>query len=556
MGGPENGDAQPPAAFRQQEDATTIPAPVPAPALQVIILGSGGGPLESNTTAFLVRALASGWQRSSMVAVDAGVHLAAITNVLQKTQPANLASLKFPHILEEGPFAGVEVHSASPAANAAHIARQLVDTYLITHPHLDHIAGFVVNTAGLPGGPRPKRLAGLPATIEAFKNHIFNNVIWPNLSDENDGAGLVTYTRLVDGGSPAIGEGDARGYLEISEGIAVKACSISHGRPIESPPHRNSQSSAAGTPVRYASFDASSMAPAPVHLQQQQQIHHHFSPRSFHHPTANLPSTPGPRASSFPLQQHPQHTQLPPSSYIEPAPAPSVYDSTAYFLRDVATGSEVLIFGDVEPDTLSACPRNLGIWQEAAPKIARRSLRALLIECSYDDGQASDRMFGHLKPSFIMDELRTLAGEVEMARAAIELDARTARKRKRGNSEAVPGLVRRRTGGSTGEPVSPKTLRSRPEEVVQGGETPHLATPTAELSLRDLDAPPLDGEPPTLVFETQPLEGLKVVIIHVKDKLDGVDPGAKILGELLAHEEDARLGVEFIMSAAGQSILV
>ncbi|KAM0279380.1 hypothetical protein ACHAQH_004645 [Verticillium albo-atrum] len=554
MGGVENGDAGLPAAEMQQEDATTISAPAPAPALQVIILGSGGGPLESNTTAFLVRALATGWQRSSMVAIDAGVHLAAISNILQQTQPPNMASLKMPHTLENGPFAGIEVHTACPAANAAHIARSLVDTYLITHPHLDHIAGFVVNTAGLPGGPRPKRLAGLPTTIEAFKNHIFNNVIWPNLSDENDGAGLVTYTRLVDGGSPAIGEGDARGYLEIAEGIAVKACSISHGRPIESPPHRNSQSSTGGTPVRYSSFDASSMTPAPIHVQQQ-QLHHHFSPRSFHHPTATLPLTPGPRASSFPVQQLPHHSQLPPSSYNEPVPTASVYDSTAYFLRDVATGSEVLIFGDVEPDTLSACPRNLGIWQEAAPKIARRSLRALLIECSYDDGQASDRMFGHLKPSFIMDELRTLAGEVDLARAAIELDARTAKKRKRGNSEAVSGLARRRTGGSSGDPVSPKTIRSQPNELPHGIETPHLATPTAELSLRDLDAP-LEGELPTLAFETRALEGLKVVIVHVKDKLDGVDPGAKILGELLAHEDDARLGVEFIISAPGQSIIV
>jgi len=61
----------------------------------------------------------------------------------------------------------------SKEANAGWITRSLVDTFLITHPHLDHISGFVVNTAGL-GGSRPKRLAGLPGTVEAFKNHIFN----------------------------------------------------------------------------------------------------------------------------------------------------------------------------------------------------------------------------------------------------------------------------------------------------------------------------------------------------------------------------------------------
>jgi cAMP phosphodiesterase len=62
---------------------------------------------------------------------------------------------------------------ATKEANAAFITRNLVDTYLITHPHLDHISGFVVNTASLQGN-RPKRLAGLPGTIDAFKNHVFN----------------------------------------------------------------------------------------------------------------------------------------------------------------------------------------------------------------------------------------------------------------------------------------------------------------------------------------------------------------------------------------------
>ena len=66
-------------------------------------------------------------------------------------------------------------------ANAGWITRSLVDTFLITHPHLDHISGFVVNTAGL-GGTRPKRLAGLPGTVEAFKNHIFNVSLSVNLS--------------------------------------------------------------------------------------------------------------------------------------------------------------------------------------------------------------------------------------------------------------------------------------------------------------------------------------------------------------------------------------
>ncbi|ROT36061.1 hypothetical protein SODALDRAFT_320517 [Sodiomyces alkalinus F11] len=624
--------------------------------------GAGGGPLENNTTAFLVRAVAAGWQKCSVVAVDAGVHLAAIVQILESTQPANLASLPLPHTLESGPFAGFQVHSASTRVNAAHIARSLVDTYLITHPHLDHIAGFVVNTAGVPGGPRPKRLAGLPATIDAFKQHIFNNVIWPNLSDENGGVGLVTYTRLVDGGSPAIGEGDARGYLEVAEGLSVKAWSISHGTAIEPlPPHRNSQSSATSTPARHASLDASSSMPSHYtqtyhpyaqQQQQQQQPHHHhhhhnnhhhhqqqpqphIPPRSHNH---NPPATPQPRTASCPFLIQQQQQQANFLDAPPPAPPPPVYDSTVYFLRDTTTGSEVLIFGDVEPDALSSYPRNLGIWKEAAPKIARGALRAVLIECSYDDSQSADRLFGHMKPSFVMDELRTLAREVDVLRclwnagsssdsglvgkeAALAaaaaaaatttttaataattsagrggggLDSLKKRKRLQVDCDAPS---RRKTGpvfnsggcggggegvkGVDSEAVSPKTVRSRfnsqqddgvgvPQQQQQQQQhslpgTPHLATPTAELSLKDVVARDLElasrshspsprhsfddgretGEPNAAVSgtTTRPLEGVKVIIIHVKDKLDGVDQGARILKELQAHEDEAQTGV-------------
>lgn len=118
-----------------------------------------------------MRSTSTNWQRGSLLAVDAGVHLSAILKILE-THPSLNDSLG-PVKIVDGPFAGLELPFASTSANAAHITRSLVDTYLITHPHLDHISGFVVNTASL-SGSRPKRLAALPSTIEAFKNHIFN----------------------------------------------------------------------------------------------------------------------------------------------------------------------------------------------------------------------------------------------------------------------------------------------------------------------------------------------------------------------------------------------
>ncbi|CAJ2507093.1 Uu.00g082790.m01.CDS01 [Anthostomella pinea] len=503
-------------------------------ALQVIVLGSGGGPQEHNVTALLVRSVKSGWARGSIVALDAGVHLSAITRILEETQPRGLGTdVALPHTLGVGPFAGMQLTSAKASANAGYITRHLIDTYLITHPHLDHISGFVINTAGLPGS-RPKRLAGLPSTISAFKSHIFNNVIWPNLSDENNGAGLVTYMRLVEGGSPALGEGDGKGYLEISDGLSVKLFSVSHGHCIEKHAHRGSASSS-----RFESMDASSMPMA--------------SPRGA--PGSNAASGPSPFFRSSGMGH---------SSVSQEKDSICVYDSSAYFIRDAATGREVLMFGDVEPDSISLSPRNLGVWQEAAPRIANGNLRAIFIECSYDDSQTEDRLFGHLTPRFIIEEMKTLAGEVYMARqppVKLELN----KKRKRDLEEGTRRSNRAAARSSGDEnPVSPKT--TRPAKRSSGGsvsgtsdhgiDTPHIATPTAEMSLRDSGVAGA-GSSYASSQASGSLSGLKVVIIHVKEKLDDHTPVRDIiLSELLEHEEEAQLGCEFIISTMGQSFML
>ncbi|KAI0167714.1 cAMP phosphodiesterases class-II-domain-containing protein [Pestalotiopsis sp. NC0098] len=499
----------------------------PRPALQVIVLGSGGGPQENNITALLVRSLHSGWARGSIVAVDAGIHLSGIIHILEQTQPQGLGvDIPLPHKLESGPFAGLEIHSKWPSANAAAITRQLIDTYLITHPHMDHISGFVINTAGLPG-TRPKRLAGLPSTISAFKTHIFNNVIWPNLSDENNGAGLVTYTRLVEGGSPALGEGAGKGFLEMTDGLAVKVFGVSHGHCMERHVHRGSASSS-----RIGSADLSTMSPR---------------------------GAPGSGAASGPSSLF-RNASLARSSggASQEQEHICVYDSSAYFIRDHASGKEVLIFGDVEPDTISLSPRNRVVWREAAPKIASGHLAAIFIECSYNDSQTNDRLFGHQAPRFIIEELETLAEEVETARRAPpKLD--TTKKRKRDTEDAVRRARPTVRSVPDEQPVSPKSTKVKPvfygSDTESSPSTPHLATPTAELSLGDLD-PTMSVSLPQEPRTRKPLKGLKVVIIHVKDNFSELEPaGDTILSELLEHEMYADLGCEFLISSKGGSFL-
>lgn len=469
------------------------------------------------------------------MALDAGVHLSSITRILEQTQPEGLGNIvELPHTLEKGPFAGMQLISASPTINASHFTRHFVDTYLITHPHLDHISGFVINTAGLPGA-RPKRLAGLPSTIAAFKQHIFNNVIWPNLSDENNGAGLVTYMRLVEGGSPALGEGDGKGYLEVSDGLSVKLFSVSHGHCIERHPHRGSSSSS-----RYGSFDASYYTPS----------------RGGH--GSGAPSGP----SSFRTLSASQDKE-----------SICVYDSSAYFIRDNATGREVLMFGDVEPDSVSLSPRNYGIWQEAAPRIASGNLTAIFIECSFDNSRTDDRLFGHLTPRYILQELRVLAAAVEIARhSPAKLDYSTKKRKREREMEELSKSAEVGIGGSRSmhpgddRPISPKTTRPAkkgPSSVAgaenstgAGGiETPHLATPTAEMTLHEFEAEAAHiMQAPQ---STNTLKGLKVVVIHVKEKLtEGEAPGNIILRQLEEGDAEAKLGCEFVISSMGQSLLL
>lgn len=320
-----------------------------------------------------MRSLSEDWKKGSVLAVDAGTHLSSISRIIEQHLPEK-KKVDAKSFLTTGPFSGLELPHISAKANAGHITKALVDTYLITHPHLDHISGLVVNTAALPG-VRPKRIAALPSTISAFKNHIFNNVIWPNLSDENDGAGLVTYMRLMEGGSAALGNAGSRGYVEICEGLSIKTWSVSHGHCMENHWHRGS--SVGHGRISHDSMDATAMQ------------------------RSSSNSTPAPR---------PQYSSHPPGQ-----DGICVYDSSAYFIRDIKTGREVLIFGDVEPDSISLSPRNHQVWTDAAPKVVNGTLKAIFIECSYDDSRNDDTLFGHLAPRFLIEELLALASHVDIA---------------------------------------------------------------------------------------------------------------------------------------------
>ncbi|KAM3422700.1 hypothetical protein BST61_g185 [Cercospora zeina] len=414
------------------------------PALQVICLGNSGGPSEENVTAFLVRSIASEWTKGSLLAVDAGSHLAPITRILEKHFPttsrargSNSSNISAgtqsrspvdvdmypkpePTLLQTGAFAGLKFPNESARANALHVLRTYISTYLITHPHLDHLSGFAINTAAFNGTSRPKTLAALPSTVNAIKQHIFNDVIWPNLTDEDGGVGFVTFQRLKEGGDVMMGEGEGRGYIDVCDGLAARAFKVSHGVCTKSPPSHQHRGSIAGLSDSAPPYNGSIQGIPHDQITSNRAL----SMSAMH----SQPGTPGStQRPSF--HAHQASPQLRAADHDT-----CVVDSTAFFLRDEDTQREVIIFGDVEPDSLSLTPRNIVVWQEAARKIAQGVLGGIFIECSYDDSQADAILFGHLNPRHLIAELQNLASLVIDAKA-MRAAEKAGTKRKR----SIPG---------------------------------------------------------------------------------------------------------------------
>ena len=234
-------------------------------------------------------------------------------------------------------------------------------------------------------------------------------------------------------------------------------------------------------------------------------------------------------------------------------------ESSAFFLRNNDTGNEIIIFGDVEPDTISMDPRNHRVWETAAPKIAAGTLRAIFIECSYNDSVDDAYLYGHLCPRHLVTELTFLADKVMGARE----NNLTDRKRKLGTT----------TFNELGTDSGPSSKRNLS---VSGAKPRSLTTsrgigPRSQPIYADLPTEPLDGiadygntddgcAPDTARWtnaDPLPLAGLSVYIIHIKESLtDGPPPGERIIQELREHSEAARLGCEFFLPNPAEGIWI
>ncbi len=157
---------------------------------KVIPLGVKGGADESNLSCYMLAAAGT----DEYVCLDAGT----INAGLQKAIAAHLLKGKTEEILR--------VH---------------IKGYLISHGHLDHVAGLVLNSPD----DAPKNIYAMPYTKEILKEKYFTAGNWSNFTDEGPGPLNKYHYVLLD---------SAKEIPLAQTTMFVTAFPLSHGNPYKS----------------------------------------------------------------------------------------------------------------------------------------------------------------------------------------------------------------------------------------------------------------------------------------------------------------------------------
>jgi hypothetical protein len=209
------------------------------------------------------------------------------------------------------------------------------------------------------------------------------------------------------------------------------------------------------------------------------------------------------------------------------------------------------------------------VWEIAGPKIAAGSLRAIFIECSYNDSVDDETLYGHLCPRHLIAELKVLATKVDEAQSPHTRGRSSKRKRKDSapsQDQVSPRSVRplahlaksNTMSSPRGAPAnSGDANMGESSDQIADGYTKNISEPgnidvlpAAGSKSNNTDAAVSDSE-------QLPLAGFTVYIIHIKDTLtDGPHPSERILQELRQQSEEAKLGCEFFVPKQGEGIWI
>ncbi|QEL63442.1 hypothetical protein CJJ09_005644 [Candidozyma auris] len=142
----------------------------------ITFLGASGGPIEASTCSLLIKPHHFDYeqiksaQESPLLQVDAGSgHLSLAELIADASSASRLLSLYEDANDLQDPF------------SASKRILNCIPTILITHPHLDHIAALVLNSAERNFRDAQATVYGSLFTTQTLQSHVFNGKIWPNM---------------------------------------------------------------------------------------------------------------------------------------------------------------------------------------------------------------------------------------------------------------------------------------------------------------------------------------------------------------------------------------
>ena len=147
------------------------------PAFRLVPLGVLGGIDESNLSAYMLAPTGS----NNYICLDAGT----LHYGIQKAVANKVFTIPGDKVL-----------------------KQYIKGYFISHAHLDHIAGLIINSPE----DSTKNVYGLQSTIETIKTHYFTWESWANFADQGEAPALKKYHYqvLVPGTETAIENTDLK----------------------------------------------------------------------------------------------------------------------------------------------------------------------------------------------------------------------------------------------------------------------------------------------------------------------------------------------------------
>jgi 3',5'-cyclic-nucleotide phosphodiesterase len=129
-----------------------------ADGFDLVVLGALGGIEDGNLSAALIHP--HGDDRA--VACDAGT----LVNGLRVAD-------------EKGAFAGIALPADTTQSRVGYVLTTTIKGYLISHSHLDHVAGLIIASPD----DSPKPIYALPSVTADLVETYFNWTAWPNLTD-------------------------------------------------------------------------------------------------------------------------------------------------------------------------------------------------------------------------------------------------------------------------------------------------------------------------------------------------------------------------------------